>query len=139
MLTPIARRCARRRRRQRFLSLGLVLGLAASSMLLLAALVFAASAHEAAPEGWHYDWGCCSQVDCSAVPDGAIRETRNGWSVELAPESHPVLRAVHRPSPLYGFFAHGDPRVRRSGDARKHACVSSSEALLCIYVLPSGS
>jgi hypothetical protein len=115
---------------------------AAMAALALLALVLAlrvgpAGAHEAMPEGWEYSYACCSNTDCSPVPDEAVRQTANGWQVLIAPGSHPMVPpgAVA----VAAFLPHGSSRVRQSGDARKHACVSAGGTLLCVYVSPSGS
>ena len=41
--------------------------------------------------------------------------------------------------PARRFVPHGDPRIRTSGDERKHACVSRFGAIYCLYVPPSGA
>jgi hypothetical protein len=106
--------------------------LAGAIALAAAAWVALAHAHQA-PSGWAYDPECCSDLDCAPVPESAVVEATGGYSVRLAPGQHPMVR-----TPLAAFLAHGDSRIRVSGDEHRHACVSSSGRLLCIYVQPGG-
>lgn len=102
---------------------------------VVTALLFAvpALAHQA-PSGWAYDRECCHNLDCAPAPDGAIREVQGGYQVTLAPGSHPMVRD----RTVTGFVPHGDPRIRVSGDEDRHACVSGTGRILCIYIPPGG-
>jgi hypothetical protein len=107
--------------------------MSAAVLLLLGQPV---AAHEA-PSGWTYSAECCSSTDCSPVPDTAIREVQGGFSVELRPGEHPMLRPGHEPLTI--FVPHGDPRIQPSGDGQKHACISMGGGYLyCLYLPPGG-
>ena len=100
-----------------------------------------ALAHDA-PSGWAYDPACCQSRDCHQVQRGAIREVAGGFSVVIEPGTHPMLP---RGAPRFeAFIAHGDTRIRPSGDEHRHACISpprwpdGRRFLLCIYVEPGG-
>lgn len=108
-------------------------------VIIVALLGFAlrlASAHDA-PSGFQYDPQCCGGAatsgDCAPVPDAAIREAQGGYSVLIRPGEHPMAHA-----PVSGFLAHGDDRIRPSGDDRRHACISRSGRLLCVYIQSNG-
>jgi hypothetical protein len=103
-----------------------------AALALLLLLCAPAAAHRA-PSGWEYDQACCSDLDCAPVPESAVVEATGGYIVRLVPGQHPMVRA-----PLAAFLAHGDSRIRVSGDEHRHACVSGSGRLLCIYVPPGG-
>jgi hypothetical protein len=103
----------------------------------LALLLAAPAAAHQAPAGWSYDPECCSSMDCAMVPDAAVREVRGGYSVTLAPGMHPMVPVGV--APVSHFIAHGDSRIRVSGDEHKHACVSRfSGHVYCVYVPPGG-
>jgi hypothetical protein len=94
-----------------------------------------------APSGWEYDPDCCgghaTTGDCYPVPDAAIRETQGGYSILIRPGEHRKVPATAMAA-LERILRHGDPRIRPSGDGRKHACIGPAEALYCIYVPPGG-
>lgn len=104
--------------------------------VLASALALPAAAHQA-PSGWEYDPSCCSGTDCAPVPDEAIREAQGGYEVLIQPGTHPMVGEGAEPARR--FVPHGDPRIRTSGDERKHACVSRFGAIYCLYVPPSGA
>lgn len=104
------------------------------ALAVLLLLAVGASAHEA-PSGWSYDRECCHDLDCSTVPDGAIREVAGGYSVMLSAGQHPMLAGTARAEV---FLPHGDPRIRVSGDQHRHACVSRTGHVFCIYIPPGG-
>lgn len=110
----------------------------ASRALLLAVAAVAtalpAAAHQA-PAGWEYDLDCCSTRDCAPVRGGAVREVAGGYQVTILPGTHPMVRAG-APA-VSAFVAHGDARIRVSGDDARHACVIAGR-VLCIYVPPGG-
>lgn len=93
-----------------------------------------------APGGWTYDYDCCGgdptgahpHGDCYPVPDVTIREVQGGFEVTLSGRDHPLVRI-----PIAEVVPHGDPRLRVSGDEKKHACVLAGR-LLCIYLPPGG-
>lgn len=108
---------------------------AAAALQLLVGAVPAAA--HTAPSGWAYDPECCSDKDCAPVPDAAIREVPGGYRVIIAPGTHPSVPA--RRVALDFFVPHGDPRIRVSGDGKRHACISRTAGILyCIYVPPGG-
>ena len=108
---------------------------AAAILAAIAALTLPAAAHQA-PSGFAYDASCCSGQDCAPVPNDAIREAPGGYAVRIRPGSHPFV--PEGSSPLEAFVPHGDSRIRPSGDGGKHACVSPSRYVLCVYLPPSG-
>lgn len=110
--------------------LALIFGLSAA---LWWTALNAAFGHSA-PSGWSYDWECCSTMDCAPVPDAAVREAAGGYSVRVEPGQHPMVTG----SAVTGFIAHGDSRIRVSGDSDRHVCISRAGTLLCIYVPPGG-
>lgn len=101
--------------------------------LALIALAVPAAAHRA-PTGWAYDHECCHTQDCAPVPDAAVREVAGGYAVRIEPGTHPMLRSGPA---LEAFVAHGDPRIRPSGDQHRHACVIG-DRVICLYVPPGG-
>jgi hypothetical protein len=105
--------------------------IAAAILFVVAALPLAA--HNA-PSGWEYSADCCSNMDCAPVPAEAVREVAGGYQVRLEPGQHPMLldRSAN------AFIAHGDNRIRVSGDPDRHACVAASGHVYCIYVPPGG-
>jgi hypothetical protein len=107
-------------------------------VLILALVLYAlqAKAHKA-PSGWEYDPACCSGQDCQPVPDAAIRETPGGYAILIQPGEHRMVPRTAT-APVERVLRHGDPRIRPSGDGRKHACVGQAESLYCIYVPPGG-
>lgn len=106
---------------------------AAAALLLFVA---PALAHEA-PSGFEYDPECCSGADCQPVPDEAVREVQGGFELILQPGEHKMLRQGHPPTRI--FIAHGDPRIRPSGDGQKHACISyGGKYAFCLYLPPGG-
>jgi hypothetical protein len=94
-----------------------------------------AVAHNAA-SGWEYDRECCHTFDCAQVRDPTIEVVPGGYRVTLPPGSHPMV-GVGR-STVTAFVPFDSPRVRVSGDAFKHACVSAAGYIYCIYLPPGG-
>jgi hypothetical protein len=105
-----------------------------AAMLLLTPRSGPVFAHQA-PGGWHYDSDCCSSHDCAPVADTAIREVAGGYFVLLHHGEHHMLAEGYAIADMVPF---ADPRLRVSGDGQKHACISRSGRLLCIYVPPGG-
>jgi hypothetical protein len=106
---------------------------------ILAAALLAASpalAHRA-PSGWSYDLECCNTLDCAPAPARQIREQRRdgvlGYAVVVPLGTHHHARV-----PVDDFVPMGDPRIRVSGDADRHVCLSRIGRVLCIYIPPGG-
>jgi hypothetical protein len=97
-----------------------------------ALLALPAAAHQA-PAGWEYDRECCDMRDCAPAPDGAVREVQGGYRVVLPVGAHKLARVS-----VDAFIPHGDPRIRVSGDSERHACVSSTGYVYCVYIPPGG-
>lgn len=108
-----------------------------AATLLFALLAAAPAAAHQAPTGWAYDWECCNTMDCGPAAGGQVREERRegvlGYAVRIPAGGH-----HHYPGAVDAFVPMGDPRIRVSGDEDRHACVSGSGRLLCIYVPPGG-
>lgn len=107
--------------------------LAAAALLVAAG---GAVAHDA-PSGWSYDPECCNTRDCSPAPAGTVREERRGgvlgYAVVIPLGMHHNARVA-----VDEFIPLGDPRIRVSGDDQRHACVSSTGRVYCIYIAPGG-
>jgi hypothetical protein len=75
-------------------------------------------------EGLSHSWyeaGCCSDRDCEAVEDVAVKEKPDGIHVAG-----------------FGVLSHTDPRLRWGRDDRWHLCISKPSPpeagkLLCVY------
>lgn len=95
--------------------------------LILAALVggcllSTAQAHEA-PSGWHYDAACCSNQDCSELPENQTPKPLDGGNWQLT-----TGEIVER------------SKVKFSPDGKYHLCrFSSTGGVICLYVPPQGS
>ena len=90
------------------------------ALIAIGLLVYGASAwaHD------FYEFRCCSgSLDCRPVPEGAIRETPEGYRIEATGEVVP----------------YSDTRIRQSPDQRFHWCSVAGEEhsrTLCIYSPP---
>ncbi len=104
-----------------------------TAVLVLSAAISTAPAAHQAPAGWEYDRECCDSQDCAQVADANVREVAGGYQVVIAPGQHPFVSV-----PVNAFIEHGSSRIRVSGDEHKHACVSRSGYVYCIYVPPGG-
>lgn len=87
-----------------------------------------ARAHTA-PEGWRYDYDCCSSDDCEQVADdGLVVPTDAGW--------------LYTPTRELVAYA-GDRRLRRSQDGHFHVCIvkfgSEAGKTRCLYVPSMGN
>lgn len=115
----------------------LTLLLAGVIVIVLMLIGAAAFAHQA-PSGWHYDTDCCNTRDCGPAPVGAVTEVRKdnvlGYAIRLRAGEH-----HHFPGALDAFVPADSPKVRRSGDADYHACVSVTGEVLCLYAPLGGS
>lgn len=118
---------------RRFVALTLALNALVLALGLILSLP--ARAHNA-PSGWAYDYDCCSTYDCAQVRSGVIVEVMGGYQVVVMPGTHIMVPLGSEP--VRAFIPHGDPRIRVSGDANRHACVSGVGRVLCIYVPPGG-
>lgn len=113
----------------------IILGGAAAALVAAGALSWA-RAHQAVA-GWTYDGACCSGRDCALAVPGTVREVHGGYAVRVAPGTHPMVPLGA--DVVEEFVAHGDARIRVSGDEYRHVCVGQySRRVLCIYVPPGG-
>ena len=108
--------------------------LAAALTALPLALAPPAAGHDA-PSGWAYSNECCSSADCAPVDDEAIEEVQGGFRLTLRPGEHPMVKD----RPVVVFVPHGDRRIQKSGDWRKHACLSRFGSVFCLYLVPGGT
>jgi hypothetical protein len=106
------------------------------AILAIALLATSAHAHQA-PSGWPYGAWCCSDHDCSPVPEDAVQETRGGYVVTVRPGEHHMVPLGA--APVTGFVPHTDTqRLHRSQDALHHVCIVGG-GVRCLYVPPGGS
>lgn len=93
--------------------------------------VWGASAHEAVnaagqPMGWSYPWACCSNLDCRSLPDGAVKETPQGYVIPGTGE----------------VVGYQDKRVKDSPDGQTHWCAHQAGLdaghTICLFVPPKG-
>lgn len=91
--------------------------------VLFGFLITQAKAHD-----W-YDSDCCSTQDCAPAPVGSVTATDTGWQVIILPGEHPMVKRN-----VSTFVPFGDPREKRSKDARFHACITPGQRFLCLYV-----
>lgn len=93
---------------------------------LVLALTTAAAAHE-----W-YDPFCCSDKDCTSVPDSAVSIVPGvGYRIVLGPLDHPMVTR-----PLEAVVPFGEQRISEDGDF--HVCVYPKDVLRCFYDKPRG-
>ena len=65
-----------------------------------------------------YPMECCGGADCRPVPDGVVRELKDGVVVRGFP-----------------MLSHTDPRLRWSEDGEDHVC-SRGPSLFCVFRRP---
>jgi hypothetical protein len=114
------------------------------------ALVFAATllgsmpakAHKA-PSGWEYAADCCSNQDCSELPDGAVKITDAGYVVTVTPEMNSQIKSTRTYTIRYTATG-----MRESKDGKYHICLRPEYAnnagevfgggVICFYIPPQG-
>lgn len=101
--------------------------------MLLAAAATETRSHPA-PSGWDYPFECCSGADCARIDAGAVRESRSGFVVTIAPGRHPMWPTERR-EPLVLEIPH--PKTRQSPDGFWHLCINDAGELLCFFA-PGG-
>lgn len=80
-----------------------------------------AKAHDA-PSGWSYPFACCSNQDCRALPEGAVKEGPMAYTVPSGEE-----------------IDYRDERVRVSPDGLWHWCTVAGEntgRTICLFAPP---
>lgn len=100
-----------------FLGLAVVAGF---GVLML--LSGSAWAHDA-PSGWTYPLACCSDYDCREVPDAAIIEGPDGYTIRATGEVIPMTSR----------------KVRNSPDGQFHWCSVAGKddtGTICLFVPP---
>lgn len=109
----------------------LVLAVLALFGVLCLLIAWPAFAHEATsvqgqPLGWKYPWACCSNLDCTPVPDSAISEGPDGYTIKSTGE----------------VIAYADKRIKDSPDGTFHWCAHrqgiDAGRTICLYVPPRG-
>jgi hypothetical protein len=96
----------------------------AAAVAVVAWLSLPAWPHEA-PTGWAYDIACCSNQDCRAVPERAVIESREGFTIAATGE----------------FIPRNSTKVRRSRDGMIHWCSSlgrDDTNTICLYIPDRG-
>jgi hypothetical protein len=114
------------------------------TLIALLSLTFSAPAvaHESPISGWKYDTECCGGNptsefiinDCAPVDENTITEVSGGFQLNLKPGDHPMVTKA----PVSELIPYNDRRVRKSGDWRKHVCVSPMGHVYCVYLVPGG-
>lgn len=101
-----------------------IIGLVILVGLCLLVLTVLGRAHDA-PSGMPYPTSCCSDdgKECGPVPDRAINETTDGYSVVIHAGEH---HHVHEGEIATTFYEYGHVSIRVSTDGKYHACVSPS-------------
>lgn len=79
---------------------------------------------------WRYETACCSDEDCDAVDDRAVREDGERVIVTIQPGTHRMWPADGRAS---GTFETTRTALRKPVDTRWHVCLSPTGSLLCVY------
>lgn len=98
--------------------------------LIAAALVAAFLLPDSVRAHSFYSFACCSDKDCTPVPDEAVTETERGWEVFY---KSPLTGRL-----IQGFIERGSWRQKWSPDGRVHACEKfSTPEPQCIYVPPN--
>lgn len=77
------------------------------------------------PLGWRYGWECCSGMDCQELPDTAVHETPDGYTIDGSADTAPV--------------SYNDPkRIKQSKDEHFHWCAHRAgndlNKTICLYV-----
>jgi hypothetical protein len=108
---------------------------------LIASLVLAglpASAHMA-PEGWTYDFFCCSGHDCGQIPDDSVEIMTDGYRVTLDPGDHPMVTEHRVYMVPFETTVAGQKVVRKSKDSHWHICFfPTQETVRCFFTAPMG-
>lgn len=86
---------------------------------------------------YKYDALCCSDRDCAPISDKAVTETDDGFTVELGPDDHPMLKEAGVTEKRQWFIPRKD--AKRALDFDYHACFSPSGTLLCFYQRGKGA
>ena len=101
-------------------------------ILLGTIAVWGAENHQGMPKEYHWwEYHCCNDKDCSAAPDGAVEQTKDGYN-------------VHLPGGRIISLAWGDYRIRKKPadnpyayDGLDHWCLFRGETgevhVRCIY------
>lgn len=84
-----------------------------------------AHAHDA------YDYRCCGERDCAAVPDSWVHETGDVIIFRIPPGGHPMYGAENT-RPLIVEFDRFRLEQRRM-DGRWHICLNPAHFPLCVY------
>ena len=102
----------------------IIWAVAFTGLLLILSTCGSADAHDA-PRGWTYPLSCCSDLDCREVPDSAIGEGPEGYTIRATGETIPM----------------SDHKVRPSPDGVFHWCSRGGRddgATICLFVPPRG-
>lgn len=91
-----------------------------------------ASAHTA-PQGWAYDYSCCSNRDCNELEADRVKETDEGYQITIRPGDHDFVKK----EPVRFLVPYDDPRIKDSPDGAPHFCMTPSLKLLCFYRPPA--
>jgi hypothetical protein len=93
-------------------------------------------AHQA-PSGAAYEFiPCCSNHDCSPIPDRFVRENADGSiTVTIPPGAHPMWPA-DKPGDFVWTFT--GEKIRKPLDGDWHACISPLGDGLCVYPAVKG-
>ncbi|WP_332682809.1 hypothetical protein [Bosea sp. (in: a-proteobacteria)] len=97
--------------------------------IMLAAGTTPTRSHQAA-SGWDYPFECCSSADCARIDAGAVRESRSGFVVTIAPGRHPMWPKERR-RPLILEIPY--QKARQSPDGLWHLCINDAGELLCFF------
>jgi hypothetical protein len=103
-----------------------------ASMSMAAMLVAGATqtrSHQAA-SGWDYPFECCSSADCAQIEAGAVRETKPGFIVTIAPGRHPMWPKERRETLVLEIPYQ---KARLSPDGQWHLCINDAGELLCFF------
>jgi hypothetical protein len=78
-----------------------------------------------------YDYRCCGERDCAAVPDQWVHESGDVIVFRIPPGGHPMW-ATDKTVPLVVEFDRFRLETRRM-DGRWHLCLNPSQFPLCVY------
>jgi hypothetical protein len=112
-------------------------------MFNVAGLVFALTAlfmltkpggaHQA-PQGWTYDYHCCTDKDCAMINPATVVAVTGGWKVTVRPGDHPLIT-----EPKEYLVPYDSNKVIESKDSDFHLCVGAyTKSLFCLYVPEMG-
>lgn len=102
-----------------------VLALWAAWLTLAFAAITPAWAHET------YDYRCCGERDCAAVPDAWVHEAGEVIVITIPPGGHPMYGRENA-RPLVIEFDRFRLESRRI-DGRWHVCLNPAHHPLCVY------